>query len=110
LLIKEMSGESFWSYVKDKYLRPLGLHMDVLPERAGRDGRVFTSVKDGDGNLRLIAYKVQADGQIERIGTGVAGEISRIASSCIRRNGREFRLTAVRDSESKLRMISWELD
>ncbi len=37
LLIQKMSGESYRSYVMNKYLRPLGLHMYVLPERANPD-------------------------------------------------------------------------
>lgn len=77
---------------------------------AGRGGHVIASVQDGAGNLRMLAYKVRADGGIERVGTGRAGEIGRIASSYIDRSGGEFLLTGVRDSENKLRMISWEVN
>ncbi|MGD1857520.1 MAG: serine hydrolase domain-containing protein [Leptolyngbyaceae cyanobacterium] len=73
-------------------------------------GRVVASVKDSDGILRMIAYKVQSNGQIERVGTDIAGQASRLASSRLSRNGREFLLTAVRDSENKLRTISWRID
>ena len=77
---------------------------------AAQKGQVVASVKDGEGVLRMIAYQVQSNGQIERVGTDVAGQISHVKSSAIRRGGREFLLTAVRDSENKLRTISWQLD
>jgi CubicO group peptidase (beta-lactamase class C family) len=39
LLTEEISGQSYRSYVSDRYLRPLGLHMYVLPEREKPDPR-----------------------------------------------------------------------
>lgn len=75
----------------------------------GRGGHVIATVRTG-GNLRMIAFKVHANGEIERVGTDGAGAISRITSSYINRSGRDFLLTAVRDGENKLRVISWEVN
>ncbi|MEO0536355.1 MAG: serine hydrolase domain-containing protein [Cyanobacteria bacterium P01_A01_bin.123] len=82
----------------------------IIDLTAAQGGQIIASVKDTDGILRMIAYKVQSNGQIERVGTDIAGQASRLASSRVSRNGREFLLTAVRDAENKLRTISWRLD
>ncbi|MDV3351638.1 serine hydrolase domain-containing protein [Leptothoe sp. LEGE 181152] len=82
----------------------------IVDLTAAPGGKVIASVKDSEGILRMIAYQVQSNGQIARVGTDIAGQVSRIASSAIRRDGKEFLLTAVRDTEKKLRMISWQLD
>ena len=82
----------------------------IVDLTAAPGGKVIASVKDGDGNLRMIAYQVQSNGQIERVGTDMGGQTSRIASSVVRRSGQDFLLTAVRDSDNRLRTISWELD
>ena len=82
----------------------------IVDLTAASGGKVIASVKDGEGMLRMIAYQVQDNGRIERVGTDIGGQVSRIASSVVRRGGKEFLLTVVRDSENRLRTISWELD
>lgn len=82
----------------------------IVDLTAASEGKIIASVKDSEGMLRMIAYQVQSNGQIERVGTDIAGQVSRITSSVVRRGGQEFLLTAVRDTENKLRMISWHLD
>jgi len=79
--------------------------VDLTP---GRQGHVVASVRDSDSNLRLIAFAVRNDGAIDRVGTDRAGQINQITSSYINRDGNDFLLTAVRDSDNKLRVISWE--
>ena len=73
-------------------------------------GQVMASVKDGDDVLRIIAYEVESNGQIQRVGTEIAGKVDRIASSGIRRNQHVFLFTNVRDGDKKLRTITWEID
>ena len=75
-----------------------------------KDGQVVCSVKDGAKKLRMLAFDVNDKGRIERVGTGITGDVSELSTSVVRRKGREFLLTAVRDSDKKLRVISWEID
>jgi hypothetical protein len=63
-----------------------------------------TAVRDGDGNLRVIDCRVDADGNIARGKEGQAGAATRISA---------FGLitprivTAVRDGAGNLKVISW---
>ena len=79
--------------------------VDLTPARRGH---VVVSVRDSDSNLRMIGFHVDGDGKIARVGTDRAGQIDRVAASYIERDGNEFLLTAVRDNDDKLRLISWE--
>jgi hypothetical protein len=79
--------------------------VDLAPARSGH---VIASVRDSDGNLRMIGFHVDSNGEIARVGTDRAGQIDRVVSSYIERDGNEFLLTAVRDSDETLRVISWE--
>jgi hypothetical protein len=78
-------------------------------------GRVFTALSDGSFNLRLIALNVSLDGsQFQRVATGTAGQIDDLDTSkaFVRispRRGIEFVVTAVRDSEGLLKLISWDV-
>ncbi len=56
----------------------------------------------------MIGFHVDSNGEIARIGTDAAGPIDRVVSSYIERDGSEFLLTDVRDSDDTLRVISWE--
>ena len=73
-------------------------------------GQVIASVKDGADILRIIAYEVESNGQIRRVGAEIAGEVDRIATSGIRRGEHVFLFTNVRDSDKRLRTITWEID
>lgn len=84
--------------------------MSLVDLAAARDGREIASVGDSEGNLRLLAFQVEGNGQLKRDGAGLAGLVDRIASSVAVRDGREFLLTAVRGGDQQLRVIAWELD
>ena len=79
--------------------------VDLTPARSGH---VIASVRDSDGNLRIVGFHVDSNGEIARVGTDRAGQIDQVVSSYIERDGNEFLLTAVRDSDETLRVISWE--
>lgn len=74
----------------------------------GNNGYLITTLGDGSGALRMIAWQITPMGEIERAGAESAGEISKVASSYIYRQGKEFLLAAVRDSDNKLKVICWE--
>ncbi|MBP0016365.1 MAG: hypothetical protein J7647_02270 [Cyanobacteria bacterium SBLK] len=77
-----------------------------------RDGFVVTAVRDSDGNLRVISWEVEPNGTITRRDTEVAGAVSEIAVA--QRLDPfspldTFIVTAVRDSDGDLRVISWSV-
>lgn len=68
--------------------------------------RIVTSVRDGDGDLKLIVWRVTATGGLSRLGDSAeqAGEAS-IIRSTLDPFGRV--VTSVRDGSGKLKLISW---
>jgi len=76
---------------------------------------MVTAVRDGSGNLKLIAWSVSKDGlQIERKGDGSAGAISKVETAYVTRvsdpgltNPRAVVVTAVRDGGGNLKLINW---
>ena len=70
---------------------------------------VITAVRDGADNLKLITWQVTGNGEtITRRGHAEAGKIGAVKLISRGSQGR-FLLTAVSDSEGKLRLISWGL-
>jgi CubicO group peptidase (beta-lactamase class C family) len=58
LLIERMSGEAYYPYVRDRYLKPLGLHQSVLPERSTPDALDAANFSfDASGKAVPIAYE-----------------------------------------------------
>lgn len=80
---------------------------DVALARATSASGVVTAVSDGDGNLRLIAWSVANDGSsISRRGSAEAGKVKGVTVTP-RGGDDQLMLTAVRDEEDRLRLISW---
>ena len=77
--------------------------IDIYPDM------ILTAVRDGDGKLRLIAWKVDSNGGITRSSgpDGEGGEISLVSVIDIQA---DMILTAVRDGDGKLRLIAWKVD
>jgi hypothetical protein len=68
--------------------------------------RHITAVRDGSGELKLIAWNVSlSSGIIEREGDASAGAISEIDICPVWGN---FMVTAVRNGSGKLELIAWE--
>jgi hypothetical protein len=71
-------------------------------------------VRDSEGNLRLIGLLMNDNGSnLRRIGTSKAGAASRIAAAGVSRSypgldPRDMILTALRDSEGELKLITWD--
>jgi hypothetical protein len=78
---------------------------------------VVTAVRNGSGNLQLIAWKVSADGQfLTRLAQAFAGQINRVV--VVAENGKlpvdspalPFKVvTAVRTAKSNLKLITWKI-
>lgn len=75
-------------------------------------GRFVTAVRNASDKLELIQWDVQPDGEVERLGEATAGTVGSL--DVIRNrfvfdaNAQEF-ITAVSDSNSKLKLIAWEV-
>lgn len=70
---------------------------------------VVTAIRTGSGDLKLIAWQVSDNGNaITRRGDADAGSVKTVAVAS-RGNNRQFLLTAVRDSEDRLRVIAWRV-
>ncbi|RMG56378.1 MAG: hypothetical protein D6723_00510 [Acidobacteria bacterium] len=80
----------------------------------GSDARMLTAVRTGSGYLKLIAWDVSAQGQIERKGDAAAGAISQVAMTFVTTLGfppeAEVVVTAVRTSSGFLEPIAWYVD
>lgn len=85
-------------------------HLDMATI-AGIDRKAVTALRDGDGNLKLIAWdiKVANDGSVsvERLGQAQAGRVTALAVARARNFSGVF--TAVRDSAGKLKLTAWKL-
>ena len=67
---------------------------------------VVTAVRLTDGNLKLIAWEVDANGQLTRRGEVLGGAISKLALTHPQDNDL---VTTVRDGASNLKLIAWEV-
>lgn len=73
---------------------------------------VLTAVRAANGDLKLITWRLHADGSFERLADSEekmhqAGEVSRIATCLIRTNQL---LTAVRAGNGDLKLILWQVN
>lgn len=72
---------------------------------------VVTAVRDGAGNLKLIAWEMSPSKQLVRRGDASAGRVGAVSIATVRvSNLREVLVTAVRDADGNLRVIGWEID
>lgn len=70
-------------------------------------GKLVTAVRDGGGNLKVIAWEVDSSGVIQRRGSAQAGAVSKISATAIANQfGNRF-VTAVRESGGNLKVIAW---
>lgn len=65
-----------------------------------------TALRDGDGNLRLIAWRASSDTQIVRQGEASAGAVSKVSACSL---GLGLVSTAVRDTSGNLKVIVWKV-
>ena len=81
----------------------------ALVDVSGAGGnRVVTAVRDGDGDLKLIAWSAAPSGAIARLGDSgqQAGEARLIRAV---RTAADQVVTSVRDGGGNLKLISWQL-
>jgi hypothetical protein len=67
---------------------------------------LLTAVRTEDGNLKMIAWEINAQGELERKGEASAGAIGRV--DLVRMVDNDV-VTAVRDGDGDLKLISWEV-
>lgn len=136
IIVKELTGESFRSYAISHYLRPLGLHTDILPQSADPDPRDATSHEllrfrrgdednggffseasmDGsvaafvntDGNLQLIPYRVSDTGALSRGELAGAGSATQIKLVLPDPSSSNV-VTALRNTDGNLQLIAWSI-
>lgn len=73
-----------------------------------RFGRIVTAVRDGTGDLRVIAWDIQKSGnEIVRRGSADAGKVSAVALCSL---GMNMVATAVRDGGHELTVILWRVE
>ncbi|HEX2295022.1 MAG TPA: hypothetical protein VHN37_06900 [Actinomycetota bacterium] len=88
-----------------------GGRVSVIATDRWADGRFVTALRNASGDLELILWVVLPSGEVERLGEATAGSVS--AVDVIRNNwvfsleAQEF-ITAVRDADSRLKLIAWE--
>ena len=72
----------------------------------GANERLVTAVRDGDGNLRVIVWRVSSTGAFTRTGDSgsQAGDATMIRAT-VDSSGRA--ITAVRDGSGDLKVITW---
>jgi hypothetical protein len=96
---------------------PAGAINKVAIANPGSSSEVVTAVQLTDGTLKLIAWDITAlqkiggvpvGGAILRQGEAVAGPVSRIAMTGLPTGGIGV-ITAVRDGNSDLKLIAWEV-
>jgi hypothetical protein len=63
-------------------------------------------MRDGDGNLRLIAWGLSEEGFLTRLGTGTAGTIDHVA---IVTGQGDSVVAAMRNAEGNLQVIAWNI-
>jgi hypothetical protein len=73
-----------------------------------RAGRMVTAVRDGSGDLKVIAWDIDSSGNtITRRGTAEAGKVSAIATCSL---GMNLVATAMRDGGNELTVIVWRVE
>lgn len=78
------------------------------------DSNLTTIVRDAGGDLRLIGWAVDGDGtNLRRLGASKAGAVTNISADSVSRSypckdPRDMILTALRDSEGNLKLITWD--
>ena len=69
--------------------------------------RLATAVRDGGGNLKVIAWDINDSGRVTRLGDDGAGAVSLVSATALS----DFTIaTAVRDGGGNLKVIAWNVD
>jgi hypothetical protein len=77
--------------------------------------RLVTAVQDSVGNLKVIVWDVDSDGNVTRRGAGSAGAIGLVSTVTVKSRFSNHDLssglvTAVQDSVGNLKVIVWDVD
>ncbi|WP_428264838.1 M23 family metallopeptidase [Haliangium sp.] len=81
--------------------------VDVAAIRVGfNTEHIVTALRDGSGDLKLIAWEVSAAGQITRLGDAAAGAATKIS---VASNNTGELVTGFRSGTGKLELIAWRL-
>ena len=76
-----------------------------------REDRLYTAVRDSNGNLKIISWDIHPSGFINRLSDASAGAVAFTRMAMFGTNVSDTVLvTAVRDGEGNLRLISWGID
>jgi len=87
------------------------IEMTTMPNGGSN---LTTVVRDGDGSMKLIGWKIDANGSnLRRVGFSSTGAASGIAADAVSRSypgfdPRDMVMTLVRTSSGNLRLISWD--
>jgi len=71
------------------------------------ENRLFSTVRDADGNLKVIVWDVEKNGKVTRMGEATAGGVGAIAVGTY---GPTAAVTFVRTSSGKLKLILWYVE
>jgi hypothetical protein len=78
-----------------------------LGTRGNGDDLVVTAARNAAGDLELISWSIESDGDIVRLGEIEGGEIDEVSAA---RGGNRHVLTAVSDNVGQYELISWHVD
>ena len=85
-----------------------GVDIDTTPQSGNN---VVTTVKDGSGSLRMIAWTMDPTGRNLRRGSASdAGGIGMFSAVGSARQGGDIMLTAMKDGQGKLKLIYWDVN
>jgi hypothetical protein len=75
--------------------------------RSNGDDLVVTASRNAAGDLQLISWAIESDGDIVRLSDIAGGEIGEVSAA---RGGNRHLLTAVSDADGNYELISWHVD
>ena len=77
----------------------------VRPKQSSNN--VVTALRDGDGNLKLVAWMISNSGQVTRRGEAVAGPVKEIAMTPLPDGNGVITLT--RGKQDDFKLVAWEM-
>jgi hypothetical protein len=101
-----ISTKPSFAYSFVKGLSETGEKISQLDAVTVRAGRIATAVRDGSGNLKVVAWDIVDGHTVIRRGSATAGEVSAIAACSV---GLNMVATAVRDGSGQLKVIVWRI-
>jgi hypothetical protein len=96
---------------------PISL-VSVIPVSFGffsDQGVLATAIRDGSGNLKVIIWDVDDEGNVVRKDSASAGPVGQISAAMLYDRGGSFAnsgrfVTAVQDGDGNLKVIGWNID